>query len=555
MKFSKYLMMAGAAAMLTACSSEEPIVGPDQNGNAPEGEVYAYFNIALSDNGGTRASTATAGSAEEYAVKNGKILIFGMKSGVADNITNRVNSTYIAAAELEFVDENGNPVTGTSGFDAKYTKVRAKFEKGTFQTEYATFYGVCVLNYDNSWLPTSADGTVTFKTWAENSDLNGAFVNGKGYVMTNAATFTSSDPRVLSKITTGDGYIEDEAKDLKKIAADFTVQRVAAKVSITSPSNFEYKVKDKEGNDVAKATFNNWALDLTRTTSYPVQNVWYDGEDATKKYSVKDLFSTTSNRYVENGICMWGAGKNYTTAIKNTTYARYTVNGWKGMTTTEQYLRENTMAPDQMSKATCTRIIVEATYTLGTDAAQDLISINNKVYSRTTLQTLVEGSAGTTYKVAIKEGNDFVAGAYNFEDVVTITKTEGGENADAAVYRAAAAEAGVINYTANEVKCYVGGKCFYVAYIKHFGTETDAPTLPTQIYPNQYDERYTGRYGVLRNNWYELNLKGVKGIGLPTIPDPDPNHTPDDSGDRNERNMDVNINILNWAKRSQNVEF
>lgn len=546
MKFSKYFMLAGAAAMLTACSSEEPFVGPNNNFD-PDEVTYAQFNIAMKVDG-TRASSATAGDASEYAVKNGKILIFGLKAGVTDNIENRVKAVYVSSAELEIPEDH--QVATAGNYDDAYNKVLATFEKGTFQTEYETFYGVCVLNYDSSWLPTGKEGTITFQEWAENKDLNGAFKNTNGFVMSNAALY-DGDVKVLSKITTGAGYVEDDAEDLDKTktAATFTVQRVAAKVSVASESK-SWNIAVADENTPAVAVFENWALDNTRTTSYPVQNVW---ADYSNEIQVKSLFTETS-RYVERGLCMWAGNKYYTNALEsyeadNTIYARYTANTLHNMTSTSDYVRENVMAPNQMSKATVTRVVFKAKYVLGEDAtaaAETLIGINDKVYTAATLISTAEAAAGAAYKDKVSV-TATESGEFNLKEVITIT------GASDAVYRQVAAALGVINYTAKEVNFYKDGECWYVAYVKHFGAETDA--LKTQIFPNQYTAEYTGRYGILRNNWYEINVKSVKGIGSPVVPTPDPGHTPDDDGKRTERNMNVDINILKWAKRIQNVDF
>ena len=41
------------------------------------------------------------------------------------------------------------------------------------------------------------------------------------------------------------------------------------------------------------------------------------------------------------------------------------------------------------------------------------------------------------------------------------------------------------------------------------------------------NDKYLGRYGMLRNNWYELNVGNVYGPGYPGVPPVDPNQ-PDD---------------------------
>ena len=55
---------------------------------------------------------------------------------------------------------------------------------------------------------------------------------------------------------------------------------------------------------------------------------------------------------------------------------------------------------------------------------------------------------------------------------------------------------------------------------------------------------------VVRNNWYELTVNNVKKLGKPGINTPD--NTPDDELDSY---ISVSINILSWAKRSQDVDL
>lgn len=129
----------------------------------------------------------------------------------------------------------------------------------------------------------------------------------------------------------------------------------------------------------------------------------------------------------------------------------------------------------------------------------------------------------------------------------------------------------------NKFYQYVGGKTYYDVRIKHFGNDLtpwngdgilvakewvtgDQPVagLVPQVYPTNPDQNgnYLGRYGVLRNNWYELTVNSISKIGYPTYPDwsdkPNGGDTPDD-----ELNpwIAVDVNILSWAKRTQDVNF
>lgn len=114
---------------------------------------------------------------------------------------------------------------------------------------------------------------------------------------------------------------------------------------------------------------------------------------------------------------------------------------------------------------------------------------------------------------------------------------------------------------------YENGCAYYPIRIKHFGkddtpwnTEDNAPTTKpskgattAQIYPGTDPTRsnnYLGRYGVLRNNWYDISVSKISAIGSPVVPGVD--ETPDDDF---YNYIAVRINVLSWAKRTQVEEL
>ena len=116
---------------------------------------------------------------------------------------------------------------------------------------------------------------------------------------------------------------------------------------------------------------------------------------------------------------------------------------------------------------------------------------------------------------------------------------------------------------------YVGGCAYYPIRIKHFGkddtpwnTEDNAPTTKpskgesiTDIYPGTDPTRsnnYLGRYGVLRNNWYDISVSKISAIGSPVVPEVSKDKTPDDDY---YNYIAVRINVLSWAKRTQVEEL
>lgn len=96
---------------------------------------------------------------------------------------------------------------------------------------------------------------------------------------------------------------------------------------------------------------------------------------------------------------------------------------------------------------------------------------------------------------------------------------------------------------------FAGGVSYYIARVKHFNELT-----PWNAGDKTYDSNnanWLGRYGVLRNNWYELSVNSVSGPGYPDVPKVNPT----DPDDVNDQYINVEVKILSWAKRSQSVDL
>lgn len=86
-----------------------------------------------------------------------------------------------------------------------------------------------------------------------------------------------------------------------------------------------------------------------------------------------------------------------------------------------------------------------------------------------------------------------------------------------------------------KVSYYKGGVAYYPVMIRHFDEDQTPWTAEgkTESYPDtdgKAEANWLGRYGVLRNNWYEINVTGIKSIGSADVPDVD--GTPDDPWSR-----------------------
>lgn len=100
------------------------------------------------------------------------------------------------------------------------------------------------------------------------------------------------------------------------------------------------------------------------------------------------------------------------------------------------------------------------------------------------------------------------------------------------------------------IKTYKNGESYYIARIKHFGDELTPWAAGDEIYGGK-NLNWLGRYGVLRNNWYDLTINKISGPGYPDVPEVKPK-TPDDE---DTKYINVSVKILDWAKRSQNVDL
>lgn len=110
---------------------------------------------------------------------------------------------------------------------------------------------------------------------------------------------------------------------------------------------------------------------------------------------------------------------------------------------------------------------------------------------------------------------------------------------------------------------YKDGKAFYEFRIKHFGDDLtpwniNGPAASIEdSYPNgaDRDNNYLGRYGLVRNNWYDIEIGAIKKLGDPRDPaiwDKTWDNTPDDNKDQY---VALHIAVLSWAKRTQIVPF
>lgn len=452
------------------------------------------------------------------------------------------------------------------------------------------------INFSKALASTSTDGTTPF---ASNVATNGIF-------MTNAPLCTkhggNADPGTDAKIKTladvTDNIYTTEAEAKSKPAAEIYVERAVAKVTVQQGT--EGKLKANKGNTASEISYKlyNWVVDNTNKKSYIVRQ--YD-ENWNKLNSDK-VTATDASKY----RFVWSSPVNpnateanqlYRTAFaqdpeyKTTTadpdnYNQMTSNAKMTLKTTfgnkhPQYCNENTFQVTAQNQDQTTRVVlgvkmsVPGIPTSGTPTYdKDLYTINgNKevVYTEASLAERLKNiilhndpavktwaeNHETDVSLDITFGND-IAGATTITNATLKGKTAAGATEDTFT--------GTFTIDFNKalpnIVRYKGGVAYYAVRIKHFG-DSDTPwnkdgqdVKPggnSNIYNTSStgsENWFLGRYGVVRNNWYDISVNSIQTLGDATIPaftnDPD---------DVLENYISVSINVLSWSKHTQGADL
>ena len=568
MKIKHLFGLAVIAAMTASCSSNNDLVnGGNGSSEVENGTAYASFKINLPTTSGTRAVPEgtpdfNEGTAAEYEVKNGTILIFdattdkfvtsadlGTMNPWTDVKNDGVTTAAIATVKLSGVTVKGNYkalVLLNNDFDVTATTKKVKVK-----------------------LPTAS--TDTYANWSQDvSKVNAVdYAKTDGIFMANAPMYngTTTEPTTLVDIK---GVYASKEEAQAKPATTIYVERGLAKVTMKDFKTEGYKVADGTYTN-AKVEIKNWQLDVTNNSTYPVHQI---GGLSSATTGFADIWKT--DRFYDKTSTAfkrvyWGVDPNYNNAdyqdlancktafkmIKNKD-----VTGAAG-DANPQYCLENTFDLDNMKQGQTTRVVFKAVFTPnGFTTVQTFYKIGNNtdIWKEADLKQQIKTVAlnvmGITtpeeqakYDVDLSKGTN-ISGKAGQHLIEAANITYSGEAASSQVTDdnvdkinkklGLSAETGI--------STYLNGEAYYIARIKHFNEMT--PWTPGTGYGID-NEKFLGRYGVLRNNWYELSVNKVSGLGYPDVPEVKPT-LPDDE---NDQYISVSVKILSWAKRSQKVDL
>lgn len=574
MKIKHLFGLAVIAAMTASCSSNEDLgtAGPG-TGTNETGVGYATFTINLPSVSGTRAADAGGaemdeGTAKEYAVKSATALIF-QKYDSDEGSCKFVESVDLPTAAADWTDDTTGGITTTSKkLVAKLTNVDTKNQ----------YYVLVLLNNNKTGgvkvpLPTVGQ---SYNEW--NSQILTPSVDDlaadNDFYMANAPLKGTASPTTLVTIDKENIYSTKEKAEAGTSAATVYVERGVAKMSVTDPAT--KTVIDKATNTPTQSTveFNNWALDITNKKTYAVHNIDGLSTDFSAIWTTPRFIGTNSRVY-------WGKDPNYNLDNLNKTdkeaerQAEFNfINATSGINKTfaeSAYCLENTFNLANMYQGQTTRVIFKAKYTPKDDAGNNLAETTDGTFytignmttilDNTKLEAAVNAAAtsaltGCTVdytRFKTEEGSHVITLA-DIKDATGATLVAGTDysgKTGTEIVKEINDKLGLKAGRPEEmvgINTYLNGITYYIARVKHFGSLT--PWNSGESYGTD-NVKYLGRYGMLRNNWYDLTVGNVYGPGYPGVPPVDPTQ-PDDE---NEKYLSVSVKILSWAKRSDTVDL
>lgn len=591
----------------TACSSDKD-EATLQSGNS-SGESYISLAIQLPTAPSTRADATQNdqfddGLVTEYAVKDATLILF---EGTAES-----SATYSGNYDMNLSWNNEDPANDQITTTAQIVQ---KVNNRTSSTN--NFYAYVVLNKPStlSTILASASGKTFSELFGASTSLLPATSNLTETVdgttncipMTNAplanypggaSSPTDGTMTVLAQID-ADKIYATEALAAANPATNVYVERAYAKATVACT---ETALKKNDGTAVTPAvnfSFAGWTLDNTNKEEFFQRNVvaystWYNLHSTvgspTDSYRFAGSNAVTTGKY----RIYWATDPNYNDGVAamsssdRSSYATANFNRANESNaiqtvSTPLYCYENTFSVADQIHVCTTRAIISLQFNGSASGDKGFYTINDD-YTH-----LYTGTDAAAQQNALKQavidylkGNPTVWTAMQAVNVafttptitnstmtigtdankITISGVTLGDGTYSLPLNTTALEKVVSNMfnpsgdakPTHHIKYYAGGKAYYPVLIKHFG-DSDTPWISTDhlstgAYADDDSDgsKYLGRYGMVRNNWYNLSVSKVTNLGYPTIPEPG---TPTD--DEVHSYISVQINVLSWAKRTQDV--
>ena len=574
--------------LLTACADTDGLSGSSWNADSTG---YVALNICLPATGGAgmRASsdgTLTDGEKKEYAVNDATLVLF------AGN--NEEEALFEGAYMV--------PARFTTDGSTSQVTVSSRVTRKMRQVEHGNVYAYVILNGIGAGVVDTEDGAatddiqhtaltvrtkdgtvtlsrqapVTFRKFLQY--VTDATDTRRGFLMTNAPLYDKGTNIVQTLSLIDPGRIKLTPEEAEREAAtEVYVERVMAKVSLVDGrdhSKCQYSVTNDAGKKTTyHVTLKNWVLDNTNRSAYLTRHATtadfktWAGLKNVKADAMRFIGATqvaTTGDYQTFVRTHWAKDVNYDkndpadmSRLGDGNEAA--VNGMLG-SDNPQYCFENTFDVERMTIDNTTRAILAAQFVEEGKASADLYLYDNDT---TTLANAANMKADITAAInamavvkAHGKATDLI-----FEDVNAHLKRVKSFTIGGVSYTADATDAAVLKVfntvysNIGDINIYKDGMVYYQIRVKHFGDDLtpwnrgEAKVTTTDTYPVvNRDANYLGRYGILRNNWYELNVATVNRLGYPAIPP-----LTDKPDDLLNEYISVIVNIQPWVKKGKEI--
>lgn len=604
-----YLPLALAATLaLGACSSDNVI---DNGGSNPidlskGGFVKMSLNLPTDNNRGSRAEL-NDGLANEYGIKNAYLVLF---EGDDDENAATIKGAYaLSNKDFEMVGNDHVTLTKRIAF-ANDTKKPSESNKHIYALVVLNNNGLFTVdgtshelafasnvtsgeytktknfvNFSKAIASTSTDGKTPFASDVTN---NGIFMtNAPLCTKPGGATAPSTDAKIKTLADVTNNIYTTEAEAKSKPAAEIYVERAVAKVTVQSKDGELEANNDKPASKISYK-LNSWVVDNTNKKSYIVRQydeAWnsINSDKATSADSkYRFVWNTAVNPNATDKLyrTTFAQDPEYNTTTAATNYNQMASNTSMTMSTDfgdghPQYCNENTFKVTAQNQDQTTRVVLgvkmSAPGTTTYDA--DLYTVNDNkevVYTKATLAERLKNIL--LNETAVKTWADNHATDASFDitfntdaagtTTIATATFKGKTTASATEETYSAPYATDLNQALPNIVRYKEGVAYYAVRIKHFG-DTDTPWNVTgqgitagdnsKIYNTSNSDNenwFLGRYGVVRNNWYDISVNKIQTLGDATTPalssDPD---------DVLENYISVSINVLSWSKHTQGADL
>lgn len=608
--YIRHLALLLAAVLMVACSDsqepETPEVDILSRFNS-EGKAYLTLQIPLGDQSMTRAVTFEDGS--EYNVKDAYILIFaGTDEATAtfasaykvDNppLANNDNEQISRTITITLSDVNLN--TG----DNLYPFVLLNNNSSAISAHSLTS-----VTFANNGTPVTLEGgSSTFSALA-NVEITD-YHDGSGcFLMTNAtlakAHTPGADLQTLVEVPAS-YFFPTEAQAEANPAGHINVERLAAKATVVDGLTY-YNILGNSYATFASGDL-SWALDNYNTSSYAykhlsaVSNQRFVQTNAIEPYyplryrtywaedinyntntnltnytnvtpSWNDLGGSVAQYCAENTFDVSHMQDDCTTSVLVRLQLNEGLDFYTTSVTGQDVIfqlpsntleEQGTSASSSFSRTRSNVVPYDGTNIATIDDYLRTWLMQNSSDFRNWVNTY---AAGEPKHVNIAVSKPTGGGTATVTGVTQTARTLSSEDAETF----STTYATIINNNV-KLKFYDDGYCYYRVPIRHFddnqtpwnsspgmtGNGTDqayafstngtAFSGTAEEIAEAQNQAYLGRYGVVRNNWYNISIKSVTHVGSPIIPE-----LTSDADDKVEQLLNATLEISEWVKHDQKL--